>query len=101
MRRHKETTYWVSVPLTLTYRSRSHNEVIASHTHTLDLPILDFHLQYVKKLVTEMHMSDEQALFCIIQECIDDKADAFNTAHPDCSVEITLSGLLTYNKTYP
>jgi hypothetical protein len=100
VQRHKEAPYWVCVTLTFTYRQRSNNAVIDFHTQTLDLPILDQHLQEMQELTQEAHLSDEQALARLITAHLNDKADAFNTVNPDCTVEITLSDVLTYRKSH-
>ena len=101
MKRQKEATYLVCVALAFTYRQRSNNAVIDFHTQTLDLPILEQHLQEMQELTQELRLSDEQALARMITANLNEKADAFNAAHPDCTVEITLSDVLTYHKTYP
>jgi len=99
--RHKEAPYWVCITLALTYRQRSNNAVMAFDTQTLDVPILEQHLREMQELAQELHLSDEQALARMITAHLNDKADAFNTAHPDCTVEITLRDVLTYRKSHP
>ena len=49
----QNATYWVSVPLTFTIRSRSNNALLESYTKILDLPILDLHLEYIQELVQQ------------------------------------------------
>jgi hypothetical protein len=90
--------YWVSVPLRFTYRSLPDRQIIDTHIKQLDLPILSWHIQEIRFLVTETHVSAEQALQSLINVYIEEKREQFQKEYPQYHLTITMSGEPTYSK---
>ena len=57
-----DNTFWVIVPLTFTYHTAPTGEIIDTDLRTMDLPIMNSHLQEINTLVKQTHISHEQAL---------------------------------------
>jgi hypothetical protein len=90
--------YWVRIPLTFTYRSLPGLHIVETHSRDLDLPILSFHRKEIERLVTEAHMSPEQALESLVNAHIEEKREQFHKEEPGYHMSITISGELTYSK---
>jgi hypothetical protein len=90
--------YWVNVPLRFTYRSLPDRQIIDTHIRHVDLPILSQHRREIERLVTEAHLSAEQALTSLINQQSEEMREQFEKEEPDLQVSITVSGELTYSK---
>jgi hypothetical protein len=90
--------YWVRIPLTFTYRSLPGLHVVETHSRDLDVPILSWHLREIERLVSETHVSAEQALTSLITAHIEEKRAQFHQEEPAYHLTVTISGELTYSK---
>jgi hypothetical protein len=90
--------YWVRIPLTFTYRSLPGLQIVETHSRDLDVPILNWHLREIERLVTETHVSAEQALKSLITAHIEEKREQFHQEEPGYHLTITISGDPTYSK---
>jgi hypothetical protein len=90
--------YWVRVPLTFTYRSLPSLQIVETHRRDLDVPILRWHLKEIERLVSETHVSAEQALKFLITAHIEEKKEQFHKEEPEYHLTITISGEPTYSK---
>jgi hypothetical protein len=93
-----QVIYWVRIPLTFTYRSLPGLHIVETHSRELDLPILSWHRKEIERLVTEVHLSPEQALESLINAYIEEKRAQFHKEEPEYHVTITISGVPIYSK---
>jgi hypothetical protein len=90
--------YWVKIPLTFTYRSLPGLQLVETHNRELDIPILSWHLKEIERLVSETHVSPEQALKYLITAHIEEKKEQFHKEEPEYYLTIAISGEPTYSK---
>jgi hypothetical protein len=90
--------YWVRIPLTFTYRSLPGLHIVETHSRDLDVLILSWHLKEIERLVSETHVSVEQALTSLITAHIEEKRAQFHQEEPEYHLTITISREPTYSK---
>jgi hypothetical protein len=103
MKKKQENTlhhviYWVRIPLKFTYRSLPSLQIVEAHSRQLDLPILSQHRKEIERLVSETHVSPEQALKSLINSHLEEKKAQFQQEHPEYHLTITMSGKPAYSK---
>ncbi len=94
----RHVLYWVTIPLTFTYRALPSLHIVETHRRDMDLPILSQHLKQIEQLVKEEQLSPEHALEALVQSHLEEKIKQFHQEEPGYHLTITISGELTYSK---